>query len=568
MLVIYVVAVRDETGDVVHGTIIMSDKQLVSVIMIFLNAERFIQESIDSVFAQTYDQWELLLVDDGSTDKSTELAQRYAEQYPQKVRYLEHDGHRNRGMSASRNLGIKHARGVFIAFIDSDDIWLPHKLEQQVQILNSMPEASLVYGAIEYWYSWTGNSADAKRDTIARPVVKPGTLVKPPTLLTLAYPLGKGSTPCPSDLLFRADLVGRTGGFEEQFTGMYEDQAFLSKVNLSESVYIASDHWVRYRQHPDSCVSTVRNAGKYHAMRLYFLQWLTHFLTAKGVNDSAIWKAVHTALWPYKHPWLNKLVKTQHTMRRKGKELTLRAARRVLPSPTRQRILALVRPTAEPPVGRVRFGNLRRLEPISRSGGWNRGQPIDRYYIENFLAQHQVDIRGHVLEIGDDIYTRKFGADRVSANDVLHVNVDNPKATIVADLAHGEHLASDQYDCIILTQTLQYIYDLQAAVQTITRILKPGGTLLATFPAISQISPDPWANSWCWRFTSQSIRLLFADVFTASAIQIECHGNVLAATSFLQGLAAQELRQEELDYIDPHFAVLITLKAVKSEVKP
>src|SRR5918999_1055965 len=115
----------------------MSSKPLVSVIMIFLNAEKFIEEAIESVFAQTYDSWELLLVDDGSTDDSTDIALRYAQQNPERVRYLEHDSHLNRGMSASRNLGITHAIGEYIAFLDADDVWLPHKLEQQVAILSS-----------------------------------------------------------------------------------------------------------------------------------------------------------------------------------------------------------------------------------------------------------------------------------------------------------------------------------------------------------------------------------------------------------------------------------------------
>src|SRR5215510_12099685 len=162
----------------------MSGKPLVSAIIIFLNEEKFLQEAIESVFAQTYDQWELLLVDDGSTDASTAIARRYAEQYPEKVRYLEHVGHQNRGMSAARNLGVRNAKGEYIAFLDADDVWLPLKLEQQVAILNSQPEAAMVYGNTLYWYSWTKNPEDLKRDRIPKLGVPPNTLVKPPELLT------------------------------------------------------------------------------------------------------------------------------------------------------------------------------------------------------------------------------------------------------------------------------------------------------------------------------------------------------------------------------------------------
>src|SRR5215212_3401935 len=135
----------------------MSSKPLVSAIVAFSDAERFIEEAIESVFAQTYDNWELLLVDDGSTDGSTRIALGYAERYPSKVRYLEHPGHQNRGTGASRNLGIEHAKGEYVAFLDADDVWLEHKLGQQVAVLNSHPEAGMLYGATHYWYTWTGN---------------------------------------------------------------------------------------------------------------------------------------------------------------------------------------------------------------------------------------------------------------------------------------------------------------------------------------------------------------------------------------------------------------------------
>src|SRR5678815_1955714 len=154
----------------------MSSKPLVSVVAIFLNAEQFIQEAIESVFAQTYDNWELLLVDDGSSDASTAVARRYAEQYPERVCYLEHPGRQNRGASASRNLGIRHAEGEYIALLDVDDVWLPHKLEQQVAIMESQPEAAMVYGLSEYWYSWTGWPEDQGRDFVYDLGVPPNTL--------------------------------------------------------------------------------------------------------------------------------------------------------------------------------------------------------------------------------------------------------------------------------------------------------------------------------------------------------------------------------------------------------
>ena len=243
-------------------------------------------------------------------------------------------------------------------------------------------------------------------------------------------------------------------------------------------------------------------------------------------------------------------------------------AKRGLPERVRRRIRAMQRRLGLwPPVGWVRFGSLRRLQPISRKFGFDRGQCIDRYYIENFLAAHAADIRGHILEIGDDTYTRRFGGERVTRSDVLHVQEGNPKATIVADLASGaDHIPSDTFDCIIFTQTLQCIYDVRAALRTLYRILKPGGVLLATFPGISQISRydmDRWGDYW--RFTTLSARRLFEEIFPPECVKVNAHGNVLAAIAFLHGLAAEELREDELDYHDPDYELLITVRAVKPE---
>jgi SAM-dependent methyltransferase len=194
--------------------------------------------------------------------------------------------------------------------------------------------------------------------------------------------------------------------------------------------------------------------------------------------------------------------------------------------------------------------------------------PIDRYYIERFLRVHAADICGHVMEIRDDAYTREFGGDRVTKTDVLHAVAGNPQATIVADLAGADHITSDTFDCVILTQTLQFIYDAPAAVATLHRILKPGGILLATFPGISQSNRrmERWDDHW--RFTTVSSRRLFGERFPPELVTVEAHGNVLVAIAFLHGLAAQELRLEELDHVDPDYEVLITVRAVKPAVTP
>jgi SAM-dependent methyltransferase len=213
----------------------------------------------------------------------------------------------------------------------------------------------------------------------------------------------------------------------------------------------------------------------------------------------------------------------------------------------------------------VRFGDLRRVTPFSRVWGYDRGGPIDRYYIESFLASHSTDIRGVVVEAGDAIYTKMFGADRVIRSDVLHVSEGNPQATIVADLTRADRIPSETFDCIILTQTLQLIYDVRAALATTWRILKPGGVLLATVPGISQIDHHEWRDSWNWAFTTVSVRRMLEEIFAPQAVEVDAHGNVLAAVAFLHGLGVNELGKRELDYHDPDYQLLITIRAVRAE---
>lgn len=213
----------------------------------------------------------------------------------------------------------------------------------------------------------------------------------------------------------------------------------------------------------------------------------------------------------------------------------------------------------------VSFGSLRELSPVSPFFGFDRGKPIDRFYIEKFLQQNSELIRGRVLEVAENSYTRTFGGDRVTISDILHVNSENKRATIIADLTNAEHIPSDSFDCIILTQTLQFIFDVNAAINTLHRILKPGGVLLVTVPCISQISrhdKDRWGEYW--RFTDSAMERLFGDVFGKYNIEISSFGNVFVAMCFLQGLAVEELKRHELDYVDPDYQFLITVKAKKN----
>src|SRR6185369_357562 len=208
-------------------------------------------------------------------------------------------------------------------------------------------------------------------------------------------------------------------------------------------------------------------------------------------------------------------------------------------------------------LGRVFRPNIWTVEPVSRDFGFDRGQPVDRFYIEQFLAREAADIRGAVLEIGHDLYTRRFGGERVTCSDVLYREAGLPSATIVADLADAPGIESNRFDCIILVHTLQYIFDAPAALRTCQRILKPGGALLIAVPFIGQYSPgdrEQWGEYW--RFSRMALDRMLAEVFGPEHVRVDAYGNALSATAFLHGIAAEELSTHELDVYDRDYDLI------------
>jgi SAM-dependent methyltransferase len=216
-----------------------------------------------------------------------------------------------------------------------------------------------------------------------------------------------------------------------------------------------------------------------------------------------------------------------------------------------------------PPAGRTRWGDLGRAGPISRKFGYDRGGPVDRHYIEAFLARHANDVRGHVLEVKDGSYTGQFGGDRVIASDVLDIDDTNPKATIIVDLNDARTLPENSFDCIILTQTLQLIFDVESATASLHRSLKPGGILLLTVPGITPVRTQ--TMTWYWSFTELAVARILDKEFGPQDVSVVTYGNLRSATAFLYGLGATELSPEQLAYIDLDYPVIIGARAVKPE---
>jgi len=266
----------------------MTSTPRVTCAIIFLDEQRFLGEAIDSVLAQTFTDWELLLVDDGSVDGSVGMAREVAERHSGKVRCLRHEGHANRGKSASRNLALHESRGELIAFLDGDDVWLADKLERQVALFDRYPQAQFLCGATEYWHSWDGSGAEDRLrwtgEVDAKPALDEHRVYPPASLLRHFYPLGRGLTPSQSGFMIRRRFALDFGGFEDRFRSLFEDLLFITKATLRGSTLVSNDCFDRYRQHPDSSSNRASRAEWLAAKRLY-LEWLRDYLRESGVDD-------------------------------------------------------------------------------------------------------------------------------------------------------------------------------------------------------------------------------------------------------------------------------------------
>lgn len=224
-------------------------------------------------------------------------------------------------------------------------------------------------------------------------------------------------------------------------------------------------------------------------------------------------------------------------------------------SPILKQARRLLRPT--------HWGDFRNLEPKSRHYGTDRGTALDRHYIEHFLETHANDVRGVVLEVASDAYARRFGGTRIERTEVVSI-VAGEGVTIVGDLTSPSTLPANHFDCIILTQTLCFIYDAKAALASCYAALKPGGVLLMTVPGICQISSfDDGLTGDYWRYTAASIQRLLGEIFPPANVTARSYGNVLAAVAFLHGIAREELTREELDHDDREYQVIVAARAVK-----
>lgn len=533
-----------------------AQESLVSVIIPCYNHGQYLQEAVESVWSQRYKAVEVIVVDDGSTDNTREVAAKCAG-----VRYIYQA---NQGLSAARNTGISHSQGEFLVFLDADDWLLPDAIRTNAQYLQQDEQLAFVSGGHDKVFVEEGVT---KEDL---------TEVKDNHYLHLLQGNYIG---------MHATVMYRRRIFDEiQYDTTLkrcEDYDLYLKIARKHPVHHHCQKIAAYRIH------TTNMSANIPAMLTTVLEVLAR--QQSQLQTPAEKKAYQRGQRVWKHYYCKDLYRKMLAKKVPVTKETLYILLQHQPSlilrymftPGTAMIKSTLKKTAPafglrwlhkmglykkhvPAVGKADLGDFDRQRPFSKNFGYDRGGPVDRYYIENFLQQEAGSIYGRVLEIGDNEYTMQFGGERVTQSDILHVDASNSKATFVGDISDAPHLPDNTFDCIVLTQTLHLIYDFKGALRTCHRVLKPGGSLLLTVPGITPIDHGEWKETWYWSFTDKAMHRLMEETFTGGHADVNCFGNVFAATAFLYGMSLKEVPKAKLDFNDPHYQVIVTVKAVKA----
>jgi len=520
---------------------VSSGRPTVAVIVPTYNHARFLAAAIRSITAQSQPADEIVVVDDGSQDDPASVLRGFSE-----VKLLRRE---NGGLAAARNTGLAATAADKVIFLDADDLLHPDAIVAGLAAFADAPDAAFVYGAhrridehgnviVDYKYRAIGE--DPYVDFLSRNLV------------------GMHAT-----VMYDRHALSAAGGFDPSLRRC-EDYDMYLRLSRTGAVASHANLVADYRWHGGNVsahsVEMLDWALKVHDMQAGFARNRPETLAA-WQNGRRIWKDYYAA----------ETLKSLSGRRPLETLSGLAFALRLSPVKTlrrgagilKRRLLAWGKTPAgsSPRVGAVDFGDLGSTRPISLDFGFDRGTPVDRYYVEAFLARHAADIRGRVLEIGDAHYSRRFGGANVTHQDVLHVSRKVPDATLVGDLTEPGVLPAGTFDCIVLTQTLHLIYDMKAALAQVHRGLAPGGVVLLTVPGISQLDRGDWNKTWCWSLTPYSARRLFEELFDENELEVSCHGNVFAATTFLQGVALEEVDRQKLDEVDLAYPVTITVRA-------
>jgi SAM-dependent methyltransferase len=522
------------------------------------NHAHFLNEALESVIAQTHPADDILVVDDGSADNPAAIVERYPE-----VRLIRQS---NQGLAEARNTGLRSVSADNIIFLDADDRLLPEAIAAGLACFNCAPDSGLVYGG----HRRVNVCGKPLGGNIYTPISD-----EPYRDFLRGNVIGMHATV----MYDRARLI-KLGGFDSLLRRCEDYDVYL-RMSRAFSVSSHPTTVAEYRQHGSNMSSDhsemlawalqvhrrqAPNAFRKAATALDWQKgrsmWRTYYARQILEDPKSGWVASKDTSSALKVIFRAIAASPQVTVRRALSSVRCRLGRTF-----RSRFYRASKSLWgqwPPPPGRVRFGDFGSVTPVSLDFGFDRGRPIDRYYIEGFLDRHARDIAGRVLEIGDATYCRRFGGPRVVHQDVLDISPNNPAATITGDLSKPGVLPSASFDCLVIAQTLHLIYDMRTAILEMHQALKPGGVVLLTVPGISQIDRRTWASTWFWSLTQWSADRLFSSVFGAENVHIECYGNVFAATAFLQGLAVEEVETAKLGITDEAYPVIVAVRAQKA----
>ncbi|MEX6689659.1 glycosyltransferase [Danxiaibacter flavus] len=532
--------------------------EIVSVVITCYNHASYLDEAIGSVLYQTYPHFEIVVVDDGSTDHTKAVATNYRE-----VKYVWQE---NQGLAAARNTGAKESSGKYLVFLDADDWLYKDALQQQVTAMLANPESMAVAGGHD------------KIDVDGKIIPEDhGPVVDADHYLHLL----KGNfIGMHAAVMYRREVFD-TLQYDPSLKAA-EDYDLYLKLARKFPIYAHGGKIAGYRIHGNNMSRNIPFMLQ-HVLKVLGRQQEVLFgddekkAFAEGVS---IWNKYYAGvILDQKLYQIHKKGYARNLLTNEERELVWNNfPKRTLSlyfQNNKKRVKKIVKRiigrnnTAHDKTkpGEIDFGSFKRTTPYSRDFGFDRGGAIDRYYIEGFLEENSGDVKGRVLEIADNHYTYMFGKGKVVVSDVLHLHRDHPGATIAGDLSKADEIPipDNQFDCIILTQTLHFIYDYEKAIQQCHRILKPGGVLLITVPGISQIDAGGWKDNWLWSFTARSMKLIFAKNFNSPDVTIESYGNVFSATAFLWGLGLSEVKDTGLlDEKDSCYQVTVAVRAVKN----
>ena len=515
-----------------------SSDPTVAVVITTYNDADFLHEALTSVALQQTVPNEIFVVDDGSEVSPAPIVAAFPE-----VRLIRKP---NGGLSSARNMGLKAASSKFITFLDADDRFRPNAISSGLDCFARSPDAAMVYGG---HIRIRADGAQLGDDNY-RPASK-----DPYADLLAGNSIGMHGA-----VMYRRDILLAVDGFDEALRRC-EDYDVSLRLARKYSVASHPEIVAEYRWHGGNM--SMDTASMLRAV----LAVHDRHREQTGARKQA-WRVGRVAWrsWYKDGPRKDRDGERGNAaLRQTGLVRTaLKRAKSRLRNGRLHKLFARILGLWPPPLGSIRLGDLGTTKPVSLDFGWDRGIPIDRYYIENFLQARASDIRGRVLEIADDAYSSRFGGSRITRQDILHLNAGNSRVTLVGDLTQPGVLPEDAFDCIVLTQTLHLIYDMKAALNHLHAALRPGGVLLLTVPGISQIDRGEWQKSWYWNLTSQSLTRLLSEVFDTTEFVVESNGNVFAAVAFLHGLVQEEVPPAKLLVNDAAYPVIVAARAQKT----